>query len=44
VIEIGNGGPQIVAVLAKEASAKLGLQVGGDAYAVFKASSVSLGL
>jgi molybdopterin-binding protein len=34
------GGNQIVSIISKESSEKLGLKVGKDAYAVIKASNV----
>jgi len=39
VLEL-TGGNQIVSIISKESSEKLGLKVGKDAYAVIKASNV----
>lgn len=43
VIEI-DGGARITSVITKESVDALGLQVGGTAYAVIKASSVMVGV
>lgn len=39
-----DGGQEIVAVVTKSAVERLGLRVGGPAYAIVKASSVMLGV
>lgn len=38
------GGEEVVAIITKESAEKLGLQQGKEAYAVFKATSVMLGV
>jgi len=35
-----NGGPEVTAVITKASAERLGLKVGGGAYAVIKASDV----
>jgi len=43
VIEVA-GGTEIVSIITKSAAEKLGLEVGKDAYAIIKASTVMVGV
>lgn len=43
VLEL-NGGQEVVSIITKKSAESLGLKVGGQAYAVIKASEVMIGI